>query len=116
MTIAADRVEFFAREMAALGCKVSDKTDEFGVRQVLVSGASVWDSDNVIVSYTPASAKAGKGRRDSLHCLIFSTRKYPRKGYGTVEYGEARRHASAFLRSWTEHTHCEPGRHTCGVQ
>lgn len=113
-TIAAKRIEFFATELAALGCKVSVERKDDGSVQVLVSSAFWIDTDNVVVGYTPGSAKGRKGARDSLHCMIFSGTRYPRKRYATVEYHEALRFATG-LKSYTEHTHCEPGRHECGA-
>jgi len=113
MTIAAERIEFFARELAALGCRVTDERRADGSRQVLVSGAHWFDTDNVIISYTPGSAKGGKGRQDTLFCTIFSKRRNPRKGYARVTYRDALRHAEG-LKDYSAHTHCEPGRHVCG--
>jgi hypothetical protein len=111
MTIAANRIEFFATELAKLGAKVTDETDTDGRRTVTVNGPSIFDTDSVHVSFTPGAAK-GKGGRDSLFCMIFSTRKFPRKGYGVVEYHEAMS-AARMLRDWRTHAHCEPNFHVC---
>lgn len=110
-TIAAQRVEFFATEAAALGCKVHDETKPNGERTVHVSGAHWMDMDSVFVTYTPASAKEGTNRRDSLFCMIFSDRRYPRKGRAVVEYHQAVS-ALGLLKDFTAHTHCDAGRHT----
>jgi hypothetical protein len=110
-TIPAKRIEWFATEMAALGCKVTDTTDSRGIRTVMVSGAHWMDRDTVFVSYSPASSKEGKGRRDSLFCMVFSDRRYPRKGSAVVEYHQAVS-AATMLKDYTLHTHCEPTRHT----
>lgn len=112
MTIASERIEFVAREMAALGCRVTDEMDESGKRVVTVAGAHWMDSDSVFLTFTPASAKGFKGARDSLFCMIFSRRKFPRKGYAQVEYREAVRHAAG-LKQYGEHTFCDPANHHC---
>jgi hypothetical protein len=111
-TVAAKRVEFFAAEAAALGCKVAEEIKGNGERTVHVSGAHWMDLDSVIVTYTPASAKGRKGARDSLFCMIFSDRKYPRKHSAWVEYREAVSFLG-MLKDYTTHTHCEAGRHVC---
>lgn len=111
-TIAAQRIDRFADEARKLGCKVNDEIEATGRRTVQVTGAHWLDADSVIVSFSPAASKEGKGRRDSLHCTIFSRRKYPRKGYSTVEFHEAMAHIEG-LKDYTAHTHCRPGRHVC---
>lgn len=111
-TIAAQRIDRFADEARKLGCKVNDEIEPNGRRVVQVSGAHWLDTDSVIVSFTPARAKEGKGRRDSLHCTIFSSRKYPRKHYATVEFHDALAHIEG-LKNYQEHTHCRPGNHVC---
>jgi hypothetical protein len=111
-TLAEQRIEFMATELAALGCKVVDTTDEEGVRRLTISGSHWLDTDSVIVSYRPASAKSYRGARGSLFCLIFSTSKYPRKGYNQATYRDALRHAEG-MKDYSAHTHCEAGRHYC---
>lgn len=112
MTKAADRIEWFATQATALGCKVTDEVKPNGERTVHVSGAHWMDLDSVFVSFTPGASKGRKGARDSLFCMIFSNRKYPRKGNAWVEFHEAVSHLG-MLKDYSAHTHCEPGRHVC---
>jgi hypothetical protein len=111
-TIAAQRIDRFADEARKLGCKVNDEIEATGRRTVRVTGSLWLDQDSVLVTFTPASAKPGTNRRDSLHCMIFSTRKYPRKHYSTVEFHEALAHIVS-LKDYSTHTHCRPGHHVC---
>lgn len=107
MTLATERIEFVAREAAALGCRVDDEWDG-SVRVVHVHGPTLLDLDSVIFRYTPAA----NGRRARLHVMEFSRRRYPRKGYAEVSYADGL-FAAEMLKSYRAHTHCRMGRHVC---